>query len=50
MTATSELTFTEDFERALTLLDEGANMFLTGRAGTGKSTLIRHFLATDGAL
>lgn len=48
MTATSELTFTEDFERALTLLDEGANMFLTGRAGTGKSTLIRHFLATTG--
>ncbi|MDN4471906.1 AAA family ATPase [Demequina sp. SYSU T00b26] len=45
---TPELTFTEDFERALDLLDSGAHMFLTGRAGTGKSTLIRHFLATTG--
>ncbi|WNM27919.1 AAA family ATPase [Demequina capsici] len=42
------LTLTEDFERALDLLDSGASMFLTGRAGTGKSTLIRHFLATTG--
>ncbi|WP_304441559.1 AAA family ATPase [Demequina sp. NBRC 110054] len=48
MAAASELTFTEDFEHALDLLHSGANLFLTGRAGTGKSTLIRHFLETTG--
>lgn len=48
MTAAADLTFTEEFERALDLLDAGASMFLTGRAGTGKSTLVRHFLATTG--
>src|SRR5690625_2322529 len=35
---------TEEFQHALTLLDQGRNLFLTGRAGTGKSTLIRYFL------
>ncbi len=40
------LTLTEDFERALEILHGGGHLFLTGRAGTGKSTLIRHFLAT----
>src|SRR5690606_26662048 len=34
------------FRHALALLDEGRNLFLTGKAGTGKSTLIRHFMAT----
>lgn len=40
------LTITEDFARALDCLDRGENLFLTGKAGTGKSTLIRHFMAT----
>lgn len=42
-----QLTLTEDFRRALELLDAGSHLFLTGRAGTGKSTLIRHFLETS---
>ena len=31
-------------ESALRLMMSGANMFLTGEAGTGKSTLVREFL------
>lgn len=31
-------------ESALSLMMSGANMFLTGEAGTGKSTLVREFL------
>lgn len=41
-----DLTITEEIERALTLLESGSHLFLTGKAGTGKSTLVRHFLAT----
>lgn len=37
---------TSEFALALDLLEAGQSMFLTGKAGTGKSTLIRHFLAT----
>ncbi|WP_062461906.1 ATP-dependent DNA helicase [Demequina soli] len=44
--APDRIDITEDFERALEILHDGGNLFLTGRAGTGKSTLIRHFLAT----
>lgn len=38
------LTFTGEFTAALELLHSGSSIFLTGRAGTGKSTLIRHFV------
>ncbi|MGV0627449.1 AAA family ATPase [Mycolicibacter minnesotensis] len=39
------LLLTEDFREALGLLAAGRHLFLTGKAGTGKSTLIRHFIA-----
>ena len=40
------ITLTPEFERALAILHGGGNLFLTGKAGTGKSTLIRHFMAS----
>ncbi|WP_394216378.1 AAA family ATPase [Brachybacterium vulturis] len=40
------LTLTDEFQDALDHLHAGDHLFLTGRAGTGKSTLIRHFLET----
>lgn len=36
---------TEEFTHALELLHGGRHLFLTGKAGTGKSTLIRTFMA-----
>ncbi|WP_456696822.1 AAA family ATPase [Aeromicrobium sp. P5_D10] len=47
-TVESEFVLTEEFERALAILESGDNLFLTGKAGTGKSTLIRHFLEDCG--
>ncbi len=41
-----DLVMTAEFERALELLHSGENVFVTGKAGTGKSTLVRNFLAT----
>lgn len=43
--ANREIVLTEEFQHALTLLAEGEHLFLTGKAGTGKSTLIRRFMA-----
>jgi hypothetical protein len=36
---------TEEFRQALALLGDGRHVFLTGKAGTGKSTLIRQFMS-----
>ncbi|MGP5696712.1 exonuclease domain-containing protein [Brachybacterium alimentarium] len=38
------LTITPEFQTALDHLHAGHHLFLTGKAGTGKSTLIRHYL------
>jgi len=41
------LDLTPEFRQALDLLENGRrNLFITGRAGTGKSTLLQHFRAT----
>lgn len=40
----SGFVLTQEFERALAILESGENLFLTGKAGTGKSTLIRTFI------
>ena len=45
------LVLTDEFRHALDLLAGGQHLFLTGKAGTGKSTLIRRFMAeTDRAV
>lgn len=33
-----------EFRKAIKLLDNGENVFITGKAGTGKTTLIKHWL------
>src|SRR5699024_3529233 len=40
---TAGLTLTDEFLDALKLLDSGSHLFLSGKAGTGKSPLIRLF-------
>ena len=48
---TDGLVLTDEFRHALDLLAGGRHLFLTGKAGTGKSTLIRRFMVqTDRAV
>lgn len=37
---------TEEYLRALNYLNSGSHLFLTGEAGTGKSTLVRQYIKT----
>jgi len=46
MSASETLEFNDDFRRTMELIDSGTSLFVTGKAGTGKSTLLRHFLST----
>lgn len=41
----ADIVLTDEFRQALQLLSGGRHVFLTGKAGTGKSTLIRRFMA-----
>ena len=43
----AELVLDEERKRVLDLVESGKNVFLTGKAGTGKSTLSRHILETS---
>ena len=39
-----EIELNDDFRCALSMIEDGSSMFITGKAGTGKSTLLRYFI------
>lgn len=42
-----DIEFNEKFKQALEAIENGSeNLFITGKAGTGKSTMLRHFIST----
>src|SRR5258706_2455984 len=41
-----KLDLNPQFQKALSVINEGRNVFITGKAGTGKSTLLKHFRDT----
>ena len=41
----NQIELNPQFIAALTAIDEGRNLFITGKAGTGKSTLLQYFRA-----
>lgn len=45
MAESPTLVLTDEFRTALMHLDAGRHLLITGKAGTGKSSLIRHFMA-----
>ena len=48
-TQSGPIEINEEFQTALDLIDQGRSVFITGRAGTGKSTLLNHLIAIDDA-
>ena len=42
-----KLDFNPQFKKALKCMKEGKNLFITGKAGTGKSTLLKYFCSEE---
>ena len=48
MIGVTKIDFNNEFQYALERIEIGTSVFITGKAGTGKSTLLNHFLSTTG--